>query len=318
MGIPEREHRVAVRAGRIRTLAPVGQPAIDVTHPELLQQPQIELVVADHRKLLVVQPDLVVHRPKIEDRDRHHPVDLHEVDQPGTAQFGPVPESVVLHVVGTDEAFEHDVGADRHGLLIAMSPQICLGLLQEAGLPGIVVVMDHHELADRVRQPQIAGGFHAVRDRIVDDAQASLQIVRVAGQHLVDRIAGAGVVDHHQLPVGGGLGEHVLDGPVEHRGSVTGAHDDRCRRFDVRRRRQAEARGSRPHIRAEPPDGCDGLQRFRRFVMALQVGGHPIPPLGRCSQSSVSYRLQMFALGPGPGHNLIQQIREHLGLAAGL
>ena len=93
---------------------------------------------------------------------------------------------------------------------------------QEAGLPGVVVVMDREELAGGDGQTVLQGGLAPVRGLVGDHPGALPEPLGSALQSAVHRLGASGVIDDDELEVLEGLRPDRLECARQQHGTVTG------------------------------------------------------------------------------------------------
>lgn len=193
------------------------------------------------------------------------------------------------------------------------------------GVPGVVVVVDHHELAVRGGHPAVGGGLHADAAAVREDPAASAEALLPGVDEALHGLGIAAVVDDDQPPVGQGLGQDVVQGALEQQRAVLGAHDDRHggRRAlcDRRLRIRPVAAQCAGELGAGPR--CRDLRHLRRAGQRPgQPHQDPVPPgRGRLAHSGPT-RQQIAPELPVALHGLLRPalrglMRVPCGLARG-
>ena len=204
-------------------MVPVRQRLpVDETHRRGCQQTQVKVPVGLGQQSPVPVADAVGHLTADELRDRWDVVGHHRVDE------GPAllvlcqrsPAALGQSLLG--DYLIDQVTARRHGAVLGVLIEVGHAGGQEAGLPGVVVVMDREELAGGDGQTVLQGGLAAVRGLIGDHPGALPEPLGSALQSALHGLGASGVIDDDELEVLEGLRPDRLDCSFEHQGTVTG------------------------------------------------------------------------------------------------
>ena len=195
---------------------------VDETHRGGRQQTQVEVPVGLGQQGPVPVADAVGHLTADELRDRWDVVGHHRVDEgPALLVLGQRPPAALGQSLLRDYLIDQ-VAARRHGAVLGVLIEVGHAGGQEAGLPGVVVVMDREELAGGGGQTILQGGLASVRGLIGDHPDALLEPLGGTGQSALHGLGASGIIDDDELELLEGLRPHRLDRSPEHQGTVAG------------------------------------------------------------------------------------------------
>ena len=204
-------------------VVPVGQRLpVDEAHRGGCQQTQVEVPVGLGQQRPVPVTDTVGHLAADELRDRRDVVGHHRVDEgPALLVLLQHPSASLDQPFLCDRLTDH-VAARRHGAVLEVLLEVGHAGGQEAGLPGVVVVMDREELAGGDGQTILQGGLAPMRGLIGDHPGALPQPLGGTGQSALHGFGASGVIDDDELEVLEGLRPDRLECSVQQHGTVTG------------------------------------------------------------------------------------------------